>query len=236
VKDERFSPMKSRSKDRTPTTVNLTVKRRYLTERFPACTRFAVMRCGRFVSYAAITRETPTYSFPSAAGQSVPSVSTGLSSASARPPRCHSPSTRTSFAMPVGSSSRTMATTRGPCRITSGPRTFSKPSDTPQLRPTRSKTFGGTDNGKSRIAPRSCVTSTRSRARGRWHLALPRLALLRPDRGVGVLQQPVRTLAFRLLKLGWTQHSNRFRSALDDRSARRSPALQHLLNQVDARL
>ena len=33
VKDERFIPMKSRSKDRTPTTVNLTVKRRYLTER-----------------------------------------------------------------------------------------------------------------------------------------------------------------------------------------------------------
>ena len=34
-------------------------------------------------------------------------------------------------------------------------------------------------------------------------------------RCVGVLQQPVRKLAFRLLKLGWTQHSNRFRSALD---------------------
>ena len=33
VKDERFTPMKSRSKDRTPTTVTLTVKRRYLTER-----------------------------------------------------------------------------------------------------------------------------------------------------------------------------------------------------------
>src|SRR6516165_7986729 len=33
VKDERFSPMKSRTKERTPTPVNLTVKRRYLTER-----------------------------------------------------------------------------------------------------------------------------------------------------------------------------------------------------------
>src|SRR6516164_8629930 len=33
VEKERFTPMKSRSKDRTPTTVNLTVKRRYLTER-----------------------------------------------------------------------------------------------------------------------------------------------------------------------------------------------------------
>src|SRR5262245_26313263 len=37
---------------------------------FPACTRFAVTRCGRFVSYAAIIPKTPTYSFPSAAGQS----------------------------------------------------------------------------------------------------------------------------------------------------------------------
>ena len=36
----------------------------------PASTQSAVTRCGRFVSYAAITRETPTYSFPSAAGQS----------------------------------------------------------------------------------------------------------------------------------------------------------------------
>src|SRR5215467_9154714 len=31
--------MKSRSKDRTPTTVNLTVKRRYLTERLMDCAR-----------------------------------------------------------------------------------------------------------------------------------------------------------------------------------------------------
>src|SRR6516165_12037140 len=56
----------------------------------------------------------------------------------------------------------------------------------------------------------------------------------RADRGVGVRR--VRTLALGLLKLGWTQYSNGFRSALDDRSARRSPALQHLLNEVDARL
>src|SRR5258708_4572464 len=74
----------------------------------------------------------------------------------------------------------------------------------------------------------------RSGACRRRH-ALPRLALVRPDRGVGVLEQAVRTLVLGLLKLGWTQHSNRFRSALDDRSALRSPALQHLLNEVDAR-
>src|SRR5215831_10122820 len=30
------------------------------------------------------------------------------------------------------------------------------------------------------------------------------------------IEQPVRTLVLGLLKLGWTQHSNRFRSALDD--------------------
>src|SRR5262249_47057992 len=40
----------------------------------PASTQSAVTRCERCASYAAITRQTPTYSFPSAAGQSVPSV------------------------------------------------------------------------------------------------------------------------------------------------------------------
>ena len=42
-----------------------------------------------------------------------------------------------------------------------------------------------------------------------------RLALPRADRCIDVFKQPVRTLALGLLKLGWTQHSNRFRSALD---------------------
>ena len=36
----------------------------------PASTQSAVTRCERCASYGAITRETPTYSFPSAAGQS----------------------------------------------------------------------------------------------------------------------------------------------------------------------
>ena len=52
----------------------------------PASTQSAVTRCGRFVSYAEITRETPTYSFPSAAGQSAPSASIASSSVSGRPP------------------------------------------------------------------------------------------------------------------------------------------------------
>src|SRR5262249_24315848 len=105
---------------------------------------------GRCASYAAITRQTPTYSFPSAAGQSVPSVSTGSSSASARPPRCHSRSTQTCFAMPVGSSSPMIATTHGPCSTTLGTRTFSTRSGTPKWRPTGSKIFGGTDDDGGR--------------------------------------------------------------------------------------
>jgi len=118
--------MKSSSKDRTPNIVNLTVKRRYLTEREVerlmdcarkhgryghrdatmilvayrhglrasevcdlqwqqielsegrlhvhrvknVCTQSGVMRCERCASYAVIIPKTPTYSFPSAAGQS----------------------------------------------------------------------------------------------------------------------------------------------------------------------
>jgi len=190
--------MKSTSRKRSPSIVNLTVKRRYLTEReverlmdcarkhgryghrdatmilvayrhglrasevcdlqwqqielsegrlhvhrvartgLPACTQSGVTRCERCASYVAITRQTPTYSFPSAAGQSVPSVSTASSSASARPPRCHSRSTHTCFATPVASSWPTMATTHGPYSTTSG-------TGTPKWRRTASRTFGEAD-------------------------------------------------------------------------------------------
>src|SRR5262249_33708589 len=105
---------------------------------------------GRCASYAAITRQTPTYSFPSAAGQSVPSVSTGSSSASARPPRCHSRSTHTCFAMPVVLSSPTMATTHGPCSTTLGTRTFSTLSGTPKWRRTGSRIFGANRRRQAR--------------------------------------------------------------------------------------
>ena len=123
--------MKSTSKKRTPSIVNLTVKRRYLTQReidrlmdcarkhgryghrdatmilvayrhglrasevcdlqwqqielsegrlhvhrvkngIPSVHPSAVTRCGRCASYAGITRETPTYSFPNAVGRSDP--------------------------------------------------------------------------------------------------------------------------------------------------------------------
>src|SRR5262245_57214807 len=129
----KFIRMKSTSKKRTPNIVNLTVKRRYLTEReierlmdyarkhgryghrdatmilvahrhglrasatfngstcsypraactstvsrtgLPAYIPSAVTRCGLCVKYDGITLMTPTCSFPSAADQSVPSVST----------------------------------------------------------------------------------------------------------------------------------------------------------------
>src|SRR5215831_13598335 len=145
----RFICMKSTCKKRTPSIVNLTVKRRYLTQReidrlidcarkygryghrdatmilvaychglrapryatcnvsrssypraactftasrmaFPVCIRSAVTRCERCVSYAAITLERLTCSFPNAVGRSAPSASIASSSVSARPPRCHS--------------------------------------------------------------------------------------------------------------------------------------------------
>src|SRR5215831_18641344 len=173
----RFSRMKSTSKKRIPSIVNLTVKRGYLTQRevdrlmdcarkhgryghrdatmilvayrlglrasevcdlqwqqiqlsegrlhvhrvkngIPSVHPTAVTRWERSASYAAITPKTPTHSFPSAAGQSALSASTGLSSASGKPPRCHFRSTRTCFATPAGSSWPTMATTRGPCSTT----------------------------------------------------------------------------------------------------------------------
>src|SRR5262245_18294283 len=108
----------------------------------PACIRSAVTRCERCVSYAATTPKTPTYSFPSAAGQSVLLASTASSSASARLPRCHSRSTRTCCAMPVGSSSPTMATTRAPCSTISATRTSSTRSGTPKWRRIASRIFG----------------------------------------------------------------------------------------------
>ena len=196
--------MKSRSRKRTPNAVNLTVKRRYLTqreiERLMDCARkhgryghrdatmilvayrhglrasevcdlqwqqielsegrlhvhrvkngissviqSAVTRCELSASYDASTLRTPTSSFPSAAGQSAPSASIASSSGSGNPLTCRSRSTRTCFAMPAGLSWPTMATTRGPCSITSGTRTFSTPSDTPKWRPTASRTFGEAD-------------------------------------------------------------------------------------------
>src|SRR5215471_4777243 len=79
---------------------------------------------------------------PSEAGQSVLLASTASSSASARLPRCHSRSIHTCFAMPVGSSSLTMATTRGRCSTTSGTRTSSTRSGTPKWRRTASRIFG----------------------------------------------------------------------------------------------
>src|SRR5262249_13706175 len=191
--------MKSRSKERTTTTVNLTVKRRYLTEREVE----RLMNCARkhsrhghrdatmiLVAYRhglrasevcdvqwqqielsegrlhvhrvkngissvhpirgdemrALRKLRRDYLREAAVFVSErggPINSPASSSASGRPPRCHSRSTHTCFATPAASSWPTTATTRGPCSITSGTRTFSTPSDTPKWRPTGSKIFGG---------------------------------------------------------------------------------------------
>src|SRR6516225_1164914 len=86
---------------------------------------------------------------------------------SGRPPRCHSRSTRTCCAMPVGSNWPMMAMTPGPCSTTSGTRTSSTRSGIPKWRPTGSRTFGGTDDGGAgSIAPhgRSLPVQRRRRA------------------------------------------------------------------------
>ena len=202
--------MKSTSKKRTPSIVNLTVKRRYLTEREIERLIDCARKYGRYghrdatmilVAYRhglrasevcdlqwqqielsegrlhvhrvkngissvhpirgdemralrKLRRDYPpdAHVFVSERGGS---VSIGSSSVSARPPRCHSRSIRTCFAMPAGSSSPTTATTRGLCSTTSGTRTFSTRSGTPKWRPTASRIFGGTDLGLSRLASSS---------------------------------------------------------------------------------
>src|SRR5262245_32500854 len=235
--------MKSASKKRAPNIVNLTVKRRYLTEREVEQLMDCARKYGRYghrdatmilVAYRhglpasevcdlqrqqielcegrlhvhrakngissvhpirgdemralrKLRRDYPTdaHLFVSErGGPSAPSVSTASSRASGRPPRCHSRSTRTCFAMPVDSSWPTTATTRGPCSTTSGTRTFSTRSDTPRWRPTGSRTFGEADlrpwaswcrrfrapasSGRLPLPPRS---PWHSRPPGAWRLA-----------------------------------------------------------------
>src|SRR5262249_16834463 len=105
------------------------------------------------------------------------------------------------IAVPAGLSWPTMATTRGPCSTTSGTGTSSTRSGTPNWRPTASRTFGGIDDDGGRqvlaasysspygAAPPSRHT-VRSRPRRRRH-ALPRPALLWPDRSIDLRHQPV---------------------------------------------
>src|SRR6516165_10116182 len=186
---------------------------------FPVCIRSAVMRCGLSASYDASTLRTPTYSSPSAADQSAPSASTGSSSASGRPPRCHSRSTPTCCAMPVGSNSRTMAMTPGPCSTTSGTRTSSTRSDTPKWRPTGSRTFGGADLISRRLA----------------HL-ISRLRVNNPSRKATVGSVAPSHLApclTRWRREGW----HRLRNALDHLGARAGFLLRnHRLNELDRAL
>jgi type 1 fimbriae regulatory protein FimB/type 1 fimbriae regulatory protein FimE len=143
--------MKSTSKKRTPNIVNLTVKRRYLTEREVERLMDCARKYGRYghrdatmilVAYRHGLRASELCDlqwqqielsegrlhlhrvkngissvhpirgdemralrklrrdYPTDAHESVPSVSTGSSSASGRPPTCHPRSTRTCFATP----------------------------------------------------------------------------------------------------------------------------------------
>jgi hypothetical protein len=187
--------MKSTSKKRTPNTVNLTVKRRYLTEREIERLMDCARKHGRYghrdatmilVAYrhglrASEISDLQWQQIELSEGRlhvhrvknGIPSVHpirgdemralrklrreypkdahvfvserggpTASSSGSARPPRCHSRSTRTCFAMPVGSSSPMTATTRAPSSTTSGTRTSSTPFGTPTWHPTDSRIFG----------------------------------------------------------------------------------------------
>src|SRR6516162_1845596 len=194
--------MKSTSKKRTPSIVNLTVKRRYLTQREIDRLMDCARKHGRYghrdatmilVAYrhglrASEVRDLQWQQIELSEGRlhvhrvknGIPSVHPirgdemralrklrrdyprdahvfvserggpispiASSSVSGRPPRCHSRSTPTCFAMPAGSSSQMMATTRGPCSTTLGTRTFSTPSGTPKWRPTGSRTFGGVES------------------------------------------------------------------------------------------
>src|SRR5262245_27787419 len=171
----RFIRMKSTSKKRTPSIVNLTVKRRYLTEREVERLMDCARKYGRY-GHRDATMILVAYRHGLRASEvcdlqwqqielpegrlHVHRVKNGISSVhpirgdemralrklrreypedahvfvsersvSARPPRCHSPSTRICFATPVGSSSQMMATTRGPCSTTLATRTSSTPSD-----------------------------------------------------------------------------------------------------------
>src|SRR5262249_28834045 len=209
----RFIRMKSASKKRTPTIENLTVKRRYLTEREVERLMDCARKYGRYghrdatmilVAYRhgprasevcdlqwqqielsegrlhvhrvkngipsvqpirgdemralrKLRRDYPTdaHVFVSERGGPISPIGfhrliQRLGEAAKMPFPIHPHM----LAMPVGSSSRTMATTRGPCSTTLGTRTSSTPSEIPKWRQTDSRIFGGTDDGGAgSIAP-----------------------------------------------------------------------------------
>ena len=119
----------------------------------PACTQSGVMRCERCASYAAITRQTPTYSFPSAAGISpigFHRLVQRLGEAAKMPFPIRPHMLRHACGFKLANDGHD---TR-PCSTTSGTRTFSTRSGIPTWRPTGSRTFGGTDDGGAgSIAP-----------------------------------------------------------------------------------
>src|SRR5262249_48423826 len=89
------------------------------------------------------------------------------------------------------------------------------------------------------FAPQSTTNSTPRSKPARSYSPLRKTSVRgeAPTRGVVServdIEQPVRTLVLGLLKLGWTQHSNRFRSALDDFGSVASARLQHLFDHFN---
>src|SRR6185312_3958412 len=106
----------------------------------------------------------------------------------------------------------------------------------------RRRRTSGAPDAESRIAPRPHVRSTRSRPRWRWHLALPRLALPRAGRRVGLPHQAVRLVFLRGLcrslgglRLGrWESH--RLRSSLNYTRRLRGTLRQELAQRLQRRI
>ena len=182
--------MKSTSKKRTPSIVNLTVKRRYLTEREVERLMECARKHGRYghrdatmilVAYRHGLRASEVCDLQwqqielSEGRLHVHRVKNGIPSVhpirgdemrALRKLRRDYPTDAHVFVSerggpisPIGFHRLVQrlgetATTRGPCSITSGTRTFSTPSDTPKWRPIDSRSFGGTDDGGAgSIAP-----------------------------------------------------------------------------------
>src|SRR6516164_3944092 len=248
--------MKSRPRKRTPNIVNLTVKRRYLTEREVERLMDCAREHGRYghrdatmilVAYRHGLRASEVCDLQwqqielSEGRLHVHRVKNGIPSVhpirgdemrALRKLRREYPKDAYVFvserggpigpigcAMPVGSNSRTMAMTPGPCSTTSGTRTSSTRSDTPKWRPTGSRTFGGADLISRRLA----------------HL-ISRLRVNNPSRKATVGSVAPSHLApclTRWRREGW----HRLRNALDHLGARAGFLLRnHRLNELDRAL
>src|SRR5262245_37091081 len=139
--------MKSRSKKRTPNIVNLTVKRRYLTEREVERLMDCARKHGRYGHHGA-TMILVAYRHGLRASEVCDLQWQQIELSEGR---LHVHRVKNGIA------------------------------SVHPIRGDEMRAFRKLRHDYPRIAPRSRATSTRSRAPGRWHLALPRPALDRPD-------------------------------------------------------